>query len=54
MIEAFLRAPAPSDARTVEHKNQKRISYLAVADPLVTANVDTPEDLTKLAAARHA
>ena len=48
MIEAFLRAPATSTAREVEHANQLRISYVTVEDPLVATNVDTPEDYAKI------
>lgn len=43
MIEAFLRAPASATAREVEHAHQEKIEYLAVNDPHVTLNVDTPE-----------
>jgi len=50
MIEAFLRAPVHSTARDVEHANQSHIRYLQVNDPLVVANVDTPEDFEKLRA----
>jgi CTP:molybdopterin cytidylyltransferase MocA len=50
MIEAFLRAPVHSSAREVEHANQAHILYLPVSDPLVVANVDTPEDFEKLRA----
>lgn len=50
MIEAFLRAPVQSSAREVEHANQSRIRYFPVSDPLVAANVDTPEDFEKLRA----
>jgi CTP:molybdopterin cytidylyltransferase MocA len=50
MIEAFLRAPVHSTARDVEHANQAHILYLPVSDPLVAANVDTPEDFEKLRA----
>ncbi|HEX3585057.1 MAG TPA: NTP transferase domain-containing protein, partial [Candidatus Angelobacter sp.] len=50
MIEAFLRAPIGSSAREVEHANQTHIRYVPVSDPLVTANVDTPEDFEKLRA----
>jgi len=50
MIGAFLDAPSTSSARDVEHSFQEHIRYLAVNDPLVTANVDTPEDLQKLQA----
>lgn len=48
MIEAFLRAPAGSNARDVEHARQEHIRYLTVNDPFVSINVDTPEDLEKL------
>jgi molybdenum cofactor cytidylyltransferase len=48
MIEAFLRAPATSTARDVEHANQSHIRYLPVDDPLVAANIDTPEDFDRL------
>ena len=50
MIEAFLRAPIHSTARDVEHANQTHIRYVPVNDPLVIANVDTPEDFEKLRA----
>jgi molybdenum cofactor cytidylyltransferase len=50
MIEAFLRAPIHSTARDVEHANQPHIRYLQVNDPLIVANVDTPEDFEKLRA----
>jgi len=48
MIEAFLRAPATANAREIEHANQKRVSYVAVDDPLVTRNVDTASDYDSL------
>ncbi len=48
MIEAFLRAPAGSNARDVEHAHQSHIRYLPVSDPLVAANVDTPEDFERI------
>jgi molybdenum cofactor cytidylyltransferase len=48
MIEALLRAPATSSARDVEHAYQQHIFYLAVSDPAVVANVDTPEDFENL------
>ncbi|HEV7673160.1 MAG TPA: nucleotidyltransferase family protein [Candidatus Angelobacter sp.] len=50
MIEAFLRAPVHSTARDVEHANQAHIRYVPVNDPLVVANVDTPEDFERLRA----
>lgn len=48
MITAFLTAPATSTAREVEHANQERIAYISVDDPLVVANMNTPEDYEKL------
>lgn len=48
MIEAFLRAPATSVARDIEHANQKRILYVPVNDARVTANIDTPEQYASL------
>jgi molybdenum cofactor cytidylyltransferase len=48
MIEAFLRAPITSNAREIEHAHQAHISYLPVTDPLVVANVDTPEQYDAL------
>jgi molybdenum cofactor cytidylyltransferase len=48
MIEAFLRSPAGSNARDVEHARQNHIRYITVADPYVSINVDTPEDFEKL------
>jgi molybdenum cofactor cytidylyltransferase len=48
MIEAFLRAPAGSNAREVRHANQEFIEYVPVDDPFVTLNVDTPEDYAAL------
>jgi CTP:molybdopterin cytidylyltransferase MocA len=48
MMEAFLRAPAASNARDVEHAHQDRIRYVPVADPLVALNVNTPEEFQQL------
>ena len=43
LIEAFLRAPAQSTARDVEHAHQGKLVYVHVADANVVRNVDTPE-----------
>ena len=48
MIEAFLRAPATSNAREVEHQHLQRISFVAVDDVHVTMNVNTPADYAAL------
>ena len=50
MMEAFLRAPATTNAREVEHAHQEKMAYITVADPFVTMNVNTPADYDKLAA----
>ena len=51
MIEEFLRVPATSTARDVEHQHQPHIQYVPVDDPLVAANINTPEDYAGLLAA---
>ena len=48
MIEAFLRAPATATARDIEQENHSHIEYVPVDDPLVAANVDTPQDYAAL------
>jgi molybdenum cofactor cytidylyltransferase len=50
MIEAFLRAPAESSARDIEHAHQDKVAYVAVDDPLIVSNVDTPEQYADLPA----
>jgi molybdenum cofactor cytidylyltransferase len=52
MIEAFLKASPTANARDVEHANQDRILYIPTDDPLVTTNVDTPEDYLTLESRR--
>jgi molybdenum cofactor cytidylyltransferase len=48
MIEAFLKAPASATAQDIEHQNLQQLEYVVVDDPLVTLNVDTPEDYEAL------
>jgi molybdenum cofactor cytidylyltransferase len=50
MLEAFLRAEPTSTARDVEHQQQQYVEYVAVNDPFVALNVDTPEQYAALAA----
>src|SRR5580698_7373137 len=50
MMESFLRVPALSIARDIEHENQQHIEYLSVDDPLVALNINTPEDYAGLQA----
>jgi len=48
MIEAFLRVPATSTARDIEHVHQEHIQYVRVDDPFVAMNVNTPEEYAAL------
>lgn len=48
MLEQFLRAPENSNARAVERENCSEIKYVAVDDPLVACNIDTPEQYAAL------
>ncbi len=48
MIERFLRAPATGNARDIEHANQDHIQYVAVSDPRVAMNVNTPAEYSAL------
>lgn len=48
MIERFLREPATGNARDVEHQLQSHIQYVAVEDPFVAVNINTPEDYAAL------
>jgi len=48
MMEAFLKAAPDSTAREVEHSFQQHIEYVAVDDPRVTMNLDTPEDYQRI------
>jgi molybdenum cofactor cytidylyltransferase len=50
MMEAFLRVPATSNARDIEHAHQEHIQYVRVDDPLVALNINTPEDYAALRA----
>ena len=48
LIEAFLKAPPESSAREVMHAHQDKVAYVTVEDPLVVANVNTPEQYAAL------
>ncbi len=48
MIEAFLKAPPTATARDIEHQNLQHVAYVVVDDPLVTMNIDTPEQYAAL------
>jgi molybdenum cofactor cytidylyltransferase len=48
MIEAFLKAPSTGNAREILHQNHEHIAYFEVDDPLVTVNVNTPDEYAAL------
>ena len=50
MMEAFLRVPATSIAREIEHDHREHIQYFPIDDPLVVLNINTPEDYSGLLA----
>jgi molybdenum cofactor cytidylyltransferase len=49
LIEIFLQTPATASARDIEHRYHEHIRYVAVDDPFVAANINTPEDYAELA-----
>lgn len=51
MMEAFLRAPAESTARDIEHQLQQHVLYIPIDDPRIALNIDTPEAYERLRAA---
>jgi molybdenum cofactor cytidylyltransferase len=51
MIEAFLRAPSTAIARDIVHQNDLHVEYVDVEEPLVAANVNTPEEYAALQSA---
>jgi molybdenum cofactor cytidylyltransferase len=48
LIEVFLQALPTASAREVEHRYQDHIQYVAVSDPFVTLNINTPDDYAAL------
>jgi molybdenum cofactor cytidylyltransferase len=48
LIECFLREPVTGNARDVEHRHLEHVQYLAVDDPNVALNINTPEDYAML------
>jgi molybdenum cofactor cytidylyltransferase len=48
MITAFLQAPPEANAREVEHVHLSHIAYIAVDDPAIAANINTPEDYQRI------
>ncbi len=50
LIQAFLRAPVTSNAREVRRACAQHIEYVPVPDPLLTADMNTPEQYAATAA----
>jgi molybdenum cofactor cytidylyltransferase len=50
MIESFLRAAPESSAREVIAQHRDRVRYVAVDDPSVALNINTPEEYGRLEA----
>jgi molybdenum cofactor cytidylyltransferase len=48
LIEVFLQASPAATAREVEHRYQEHIQYVALNDPFVALNINTPEDYAAL------
>jgi len=48
LMELFLQAPPTGSAREVEHQYQEHIQYVAVNDPFVALNINTPDDYAAL------
>jgi len=48
LIEVFLQAPPSASARDIEHRYQDRMQYIAVNDPFVALNINTPDDYAAL------
>ena len=48
MLTKLVAAAPTSNAREIMHQYQERIEYLAVPDPLVVANINTPEQYADL------
>jgi molybdenum cofactor cytidylyltransferase len=44
LMDAFLRAPVTSNAREVKRARQDAIEYVAVSKPLISVDLNTPEE----------
>ena len=49
LIDAFLSAPATANAREVKGAHQEAIEYVAVPEPLISMDLNTPEEYEALA-----
>jgi molybdenum cofactor cytidylyltransferase len=48
LMEVFRQEPPTASAREVEHRYQNHIQYVAVSDPFVALNINTPDDYAAL------
>ena len=51
LIDAFLSAPVTSNARDVQHGHQQQIEFVPVTEPLLSADLNTPEQYAAAARA---
>jgi molybdenum cofactor cytidylyltransferase len=49
LIEALLNAPVTSNAREVKQAHAERFEYISVTDPLLAADLNTPEEYAEAA-----
>lgn len=48
LMEVFLKASETANACDIEHLHEQHITYVALDDPFITLNVDTPQDYANL------
>jgi molybdenum cofactor cytidylyltransferase len=51
LIDAFLSAPITDNARQVKHAHEQAIQYVPVDEPLLSVDLNTPEQYTALSGA---
>lgn len=54
LIDAFLAAPASSNAREVKRAHAEKMEYLAVAEPRIGVDLNTPEEYKAASSLAHA
>lgn len=52
LIDAFLMAPATSNAREVKHAHEEAIETVSVPEPLLAVDLNTPEEYAALSVER--
>ena len=52
LIDAFLRAPVSANAREVKRAHAELIKYVPVAEPLISVDLNTPEEYAALTSER--